>query len=156
VGDNEGIRFDITFRKNSRISLEGLLTSWIEFDKTLTKLFESFYQKITKDREPEEADDLSSASSCSVHWLDNHVLECRMEEEFPKMRLICVKCGEKITDEQFIVISHPEFPEDYSKSFYFHSKGRCTPRWERIQEIRERWLQRHDQSFQEREEKKKE
>jgi formylmethanofuran dehydrogenase subunit E len=75
--------------------------SWIEFDKTLTKLFESFHQKIAKDEEQNEVDDHSSASSRFVRWLDNHLLECRMEEEFPKMWLICVKCGERITDEQF-------------------------------------------------------
>ncbi|MFX0122141.1 MAG: hypothetical protein ACFFAE_00755 [Candidatus Hodarchaeota archaeon] len=131
--------------------------SWKEFDNRLTKLFESFHAKVSeKKEEKDEPDPLSSASSPFVNWLDNHIQECRMEEDFPKIRLICVKCGDKITDDRFVVISHPRYPGDYSKAFYSHSKGGCNPQWEQIHAVRERWLKKHDKHYQERERQKKE
>lgn len=128
--------------------------SWMEFDKTLTKLFESFHQKISENKESSEPEDLSSASSLFVSWFDEHIQECRMEEDFPKIRLIRVKCGEKITDDRFVVIHHPRYPEDYSKSFYFHSRGGCNHRWGQIRATREQWLQKHDKHYQEQKQQK--
>ncbi|MFX1285493.1 MAG: hypothetical protein ACFFB5_17780 [Promethearchaeota archaeon] len=129
--------------------------SWREFDKTLNKLFESFQKETKASKEISESNDLNQATSRFTKWLEEHIQECRIEEEFPRIRLICIKCGEKITDDRFVVILHPDFPVDYSKSFYLHSKGKCTPRWDLIRSTREKWLREHDKTYQERERKRK-
>lgn len=64
------------------------------------------------------------------------------EENFTQTRLICHTCQEKITDINFIVLPNPHQTPTEPPFLYYHSKGDCYPRKEKIKEARTQWLSR--------------
>ena len=58
-------------------------------------------------------------------------------------RLVCAICLAPITDDQFIVLPNPEYPNDFTKLIYLHSKDKCKFRKKHLAEVRERWRRTH-------------
>ena len=120
--------------------------SWKDFDKLLNELFDSFYQKKSDENEVEETNNLSKPTEEFIQWLDNHIdtFDSHNEryEDFERSRLCCTICLGKIEDDRFLVISDPNFPNDHTKSLYFHSTDNCNLRLRMNKFARERWLSR--------------
>ncbi|UCE13805.1 MAG: hypothetical protein JSV04_01195 [Candidatus Heimdallarchaeota archaeon] len=58
--------------------------------------------------------------------------------EKPVYRMTCFVCGEHITDEKFVTMRDPS-----GVMIYLHSKGKCEPRREQLESLREEWLKSH-------------
>ena len=119
--------------------------SWEEIDKLLVKMFNSQIRKL-RNRQTHVEDSKrpnESPSSDFKEWLSDYIQDCSDYEEFEKSRLICKFCGEKIDNANFIAISHPDCPEDYTKQLYFHSTDHCNPRVRYLKITRKMWLIRY-------------
>jgi hypothetical protein len=67
-------------------------------------------------------------------------MNIRKEEKldsFFKRQIVRIYCKEQITDDKYVLMSHPEFPNDISQILYFHSKGECNPRHRFLKVVRE-------------------
>jgi hypothetical protein len=53
-------------------------------------------------------------------------------------RMICIVCGEPITDDKYSTIRDPS-----NTLIYIHSKGKCKPRKDGIPRVRKEWLETH-------------
>lgn len=71
------------------------------------------------------------------------MIETEEFEEFAKIRLTSKFCKCDITDDKFVMMNDPRFPNDLTKQLYFHSKGRCDPTHRYIKEARGLWLFRY-------------
>jgi hypothetical protein len=121
---------------------------WKEVDKLLNEMFNAFIQKkMEKKAELSSKNEVSRATEEFIYWLDSYVKtfddEIQKMEEFQQKRMVCAICKERIVDDSYLVVPHPYFPNDYTKALYFHSKGKCDPRWRAIKSVRERWLREH-------------
>lgn len=56
----------------------------------------------------------------------------------PVQRMVCIVCGELITDDKFSTIRDPN-----GVIIYIHSKGKCQARIEKFLSVREKWLKTH-------------
>ena len=54
--------------------------------------------------------------------------------------MICASCIERILDDRFVTMFDPNFPTDYTKVKYYHSKGKCEPRISAIPQRHSQWL----------------
>ncbi|MHA1942580.1 MAG: hypothetical protein ACXABI_09315 [Candidatus Hodarchaeales archaeon] len=116
--------------------------SWEEIDKLLRKLFDveaHKQEKIVSNQEkiPNIPSDFFKT------FLDRHIQESHDLEIFDKNRFICLYCSERITDDKYVVVTHPEFPNNYLKQLYFHSKGDCDPRYRFLEYSRKKWLREY-------------
>lgn len=59
----------------------------------------------------------------------------------PTQRMMCIVCGELITDDKFTTFRDPS-----GVLIYIHSKGKCEARKDQILSIRENWLKIHTSS----------
>ncbi len=119
--------------------------SWEEIDKLLVKTFDSQIKKL-KNRQSHVEDSKQhneSPSSDFKEWLSDYIQDCSDYEEFEKSCLICKFCGEKIDNANFMVMCHPDYPEDYTKQLYFHSTDQCNPRVRYLEITRKMWLIRY-------------
>ncbi len=64
-------------------------------------------------------------------------------EEFYQKRMICLYCGKRIEDDKYVLMNHPEFPDNQWKQIYFHSKGNCNPRSRFLEYRRKKWLREY-------------
>jgi hypothetical protein len=53
-------------------------------------------------------------------------------------RMMCIVCGELITDDKFTAIRDPN-----GVIIYIHSKGKCQARQDQVLAVREKWLKTH-------------
>ncbi len=118
--------------------------SWEEIDKLLVKMFDSHIKKKYKLKSTKAISQFKSQSSglFTKEWFENFTREGEEFEKFDRRRMICSYCKKRITDDKFIIIPDPEFPEDYLKQLYFHSKGGCNPRLRYKELARKEWLVR--------------
>lgn len=123
-----------------------------ELEKLFIKLFDSHFKFEPEEGTlPEEGTEtsLSIPTQKFRRWLDRHVQEQQLidiedqKEDFEKIRMICCYCKERITDDKFFVIHHPDFPTDLTKMLYFHTQGECNPRLQLVQLSRQLWLERY-------------
>ena len=110
--------------------------SWQEIDKLLQKLFDSDNKKQQMNKDSS----ILNPTEPFKAWLDTHILE----EEFSENRMICIYCREKIVNDRYIVINHPEFPDSHLKQIYFHTNKRCNPRYRFVNQRREIWLREYN------------
>lgn len=123
-----------------------------ELEKIFIKLFDQHFRleaeevNLSDDRGDKS---LAIPTQNFKHWLDQHVQEQQMidiedqKEEFEKIRMICSYCKERITDDKFFVINHPDFPTDMTKILYFHTQGECNLRLQLVRLSRQLWLERY-------------
>jgi hypothetical protein len=76
-------------------------------------------------------------------WLKTRLNKKEMEELANPVRMVCVICKSKIHDDKYFVVPHPDFLGDYTKTLWFHSKGKCDPRLAMVRAVREQWLENH-------------
>jgi uncharacterized transporter YbjL len=76
-------------------------------------------------------------------WLTEYQKEIETMEKFETIRLVCQRCGTKIKDDGFLVLPHPNYPNEVLRTIYLHVKGKC-PRPVRVQTARERWLEKRE------------
>ncbi|MHA1968408.1 MAG: hypothetical protein ACW964_11455 [Candidatus Hodarchaeales archaeon] len=108
-----------------------------ELEKLFRKLFDSYFQSNTQS----QGNTLCPTSLLApTESFKNFVDQYIKEDKFQERRLICVYCNERITDDKFVLMSHPDHPNDLGHILYFHSKGKCNPRVKLIKTARERWL----------------
>ncbi|MHA1977562.1 MAG: hypothetical protein ACW98F_19105 [Candidatus Hodarchaeales archaeon] len=120
--------------------------SWEEIDKLLVKIFDSQVRKLKNRQTPSELTTRTTElpSSEFKGWLSEFIQDGSDYEEFEKSRLICKFCGEKIDNADFIVLSHPEYPDDFTRQLYFHCTSRCNPRIRYLEITRKMWLIRYN------------
>ncbi|MHA2226241.1 MAG: hypothetical protein ACXAC8_13615 [Candidatus Hodarchaeales archaeon] len=93
-----------------------------------------------------EEPSLTEPSEVFKEWLDQYIDDHRQDEEFRKRRLICFFCLKSIDDDKYCTLFHPDHPNDFSKVYYFHSKGKCNPRKIFLHLARKKWLAQHTKS----------
>lgn len=116
------------------------LLSWQEIDELFQKLFDKTVKEETESNGKEQMP-LSRPTEAFVDWLESYI----KEEQFYNTRMICLYCGMKIEDDKYVVMCHPEHPNDSILQIYFHSKGACNPRQRLLQQRRERWLKDYEE-----------
>jgi len=79
-----------------------------------------------------------------MNWLDEHIKEVPLVEEFFTKRMICLYCGMKIGDDKYVIMCHPDRPDESLHQIYFHSKGECNPRQRLLKQRKERWLKQYE------------
>ncbi len=122
-----------------------------EIDKIMRKLFDSSKQEVSTGSVHKSLQSKEIPSNEFRNWLFDHIEEDSREERFKEQRLICIFCHNQITDQNYYVIHHPDYPDDYSRSIYFHSKVNCEERMKNIKKVRETWLKTHSKEEIERE-----
>ncbi len=63
-------------------------------------------------------------------WLDGHLQHLQQVEkcnQLIKEIFVCRKCGTKITNRYWVLTKDPQYPENYSKIRYYHSRRQCNP-----------------------------
>jgi hypothetical protein len=83
---------------------------------------------------------LEKATDIHKQWLSEFIMDAEMVEKYDQIRMICALCGEKITDDKYIVVPNPDTPNDYTQCRFYHSKGECNTRLNQIASVRENWL----------------
>ena len=119
--------------------------SWEEIDKLLVKMFDSQLKKLkSRQISIESTSQKKEIPSLEFkEWLSEYIQDCSTYEDFEKSRLICKFCGKKIQNASFVVINHPEYPDDYTKQLYFHCADLCNPRKRYVEITRKMWLIRY-------------
>jgi hypothetical protein len=113
-------------------------------DRIIQRYFDS--TKLQKEESSIEESSITEPSEAFKSWLDQYIEDHKQEEEFHKRRLICFFCSQLIDDDKYCTLFHPDHPNDYSKVYYFHSKGKCNPRKVLIDLARKKWLVQHTKS----------
>ena len=113
--------------------------SWQEIDKLLQKLFDVDRKKQSESAKEEEQD-LADPTEAFRAWLDEHLCE----EEYTKKRMICIYCQQRIEDDRYVVMCHPDFLDNHLKQIFFHTNKRCNPRVRYLQQRREIWLREYN------------
>ncbi|MHA1969765.1 MAG: hypothetical protein ACW964_18465 [Candidatus Hodarchaeales archaeon] len=109
---------------------------------SLEGIFQRFFDssRLQKEELIKEEPSLTEPSETFKTWLDLYIEDHRQEVEFHKRRLICAFCHQHINDDKYCTLFHPDHPGDFSKVYYFHSKGKCNPRLIFLQLVRKKWL----------------
>ncbi len=119
--------------------------SWEEIDKLLVKMFDTQLKKLKRNQKLSERDSQKNETPSLEFkgWLTEFIQDSSDYEKFKQSRLVCKRCGEKIENTKFVVIFHPDHPDDYTKQLYFHSGEQCNPRTRYLNITRKMWLIRY-------------
>ncbi|NHJ02783.1 MAG: hypothetical protein EAX86_11655 [Candidatus Heimdallarchaeota archaeon] len=73
-------------------------------------------------------------------YMETFFQDFQVIDTLKRRRLVCSVCLAPIEEDQFIVLPHPQYPEDPSKVSYFHSKRNCSLRSKKVKTVRGHWL----------------